>query len=134
VVHAHCTSASRMDGPAGERAPFLIRNQCDTEQGVSLEVQMRVGQEITCAKLANLDSLLVSTGKIIEVPDYQDRGCRTQITTEVRDAARMFESWGGGVLPEDMMALLHRVVFYGDRTKDLKDLVVLLGIKIVEEA
>lgn len=133
LIHAHCTSATKLDGVAGERAPFLIRTQCDSEQGVSLEVEMRVGQEITCAKLANNDTLLVSTGKITELPDYYDRGCRTQIVTEVRDARKMFANWGGGVLPNDMMTLLHRVVFYGNRLRDLSDLALLMGLKLVEE-
>jgi L-fucose isomerase-like protein len=133
LIHAHCTSVTKLDGVAGERAPFLIRTQCDSEQGVSLEVEMRVGQEITCAKLANNDTLLVSAGKITEVPDYYDRGCRTQIVMEVRDARKMFANWGGGVLSNDMMTLLHRVVFYGNRLRDLADLAPLMGIKVVEE-
>ena len=133
VIHAHCTSTTKLDGPGGRRAPFLIRTQCDSERGVSLEVRMRIGQEITCAKLANLDTMLISTGKITEIPDYYDRGCRTQITTEVRDARKMFANWGSKVLPNDMMTLLHRVVFYGDRLQDIKDLSVLMGFKVVEE-
>jgi len=133
LIHAHCTSTTKLDGPSGERAPFLIRTQCDSEQGVALEVQMRVGQEITCAKLANNDTLLISTGKITEVPDYYDRGCRTQIVTQVRDARAMFANWGGGVLPNDMMTLLHRVVFYGNRLQDARDIATLMGMKVVEE-
>jgi len=133
VVHAHCTSTTKLDGPAGERAPFLIRTQCDSERGVSLEVQMRVGQEITCAKLADCETMLISTGKITEIPDYYDRGCRTQITTEVRDARGMYANWGAGVLPNDMMTLLHRVVFYGNRLEDVRDLSALMGLKVVEE-
>jgi hypothetical protein len=133
VIHAHCTSTTKLDGPSGERAPFLIRNQCDTNQGVSLEVQMRVGQRITCAKLANLDTMLISTGKIIELTDYFDRGCRTQITTEVRDARKMAHGWGSGVLGQDMMTLLHRVVFYGDHLESTRDLCMLMGINLVEE-
>jgi hypothetical protein len=133
VVHAHCTSTTKLDGPSSERAPFLIRTQCDTEQGVALEVQMRVGQEITCAKLADATTMLISTGKITEVPDYYDRGCRTQIVTEVRDVRKMFANWGAGVLPNDMMTLLHRVVFYGNRLQDATDLAILMGLKVVEE-
>ena len=133
VVHAHCTSTTKLDGPRGERAPFLIRTQCDTERGVSLEVKMRVGQEITCAKLCNAETMLISTGKITEIPDYYDRGCRTQITTEVRDAPKMFANWGGKVLPNDMMTLLHRDVFYGNHLQDIKDLGLLMGFKVVEE-
>jgi L-fucose isomerase-like protein len=133
VIHAHCTSTTKLDGSSGERAPFLIRTQCDTNQGVSLEVQMRVGQRITCAKLANLDTMLISTGKIIELTDYFDRGCRTQITTEVRDARKMSHGWGSGVLGQDMMTLLHRVVFYGDHLQSAGDLCTLMGINLVEE-
>ena len=134
VIHAHCTSTTKLDGPAGKRAPFRIRTQCDSNQGVSLEVQMRVGQEITCAKLVNLDTMLISAGKIIELTDYLDRGCRTQITTEVADARKMFRNWGGGVLTkEGMMTLLHRVVFYGNRLESMEDLAILMGLKTVLE-
>jgi L-fucose isomerase-like protein len=133
VIHAHCTSTTKLDGPAGTRAPFLIRTQCDSNQGVSLEVQMRVGQEITCAKLVNLDTMLISTGKIVELTDFHDRGCRTQITTQVANARSMVRQWGGGVLDGDMMTLLHRVVFYGDHVESMRDLATLMGLKMVEE-
>jgi L-fucose isomerase-like protein len=134
VIHAHCTSTTKLDGPSGQRAPFLIRTQCDSNQGVSLEVQMRVGQEITCAKLINLDTMLISTGKIVELTDFHDRGCRTQITTEVANAKHMVRHWGGGVLDGDMMTLLHRVVFYGNQLERMRDLATLMGLKVVEEA
>ncbi len=134
LIHAHCTCTTKLDGPAGARAPFLIRTQCDSNQGVSLEVQMRVGQEVTCAKLVNLDTMLVSSGKIVELTDFHDRGCRTQITTQVADAKSMARHWGGGVLEGDMMTLLHRVVFYGNHVESMKDLATLLGLRIVEEA
>jgi hypothetical protein len=133
VIHAHCTSTTKLDGPSGKRAPFLIRSQCDTNKGVSLEVQMRVGQDITCAKLANLDTMLISTGKIIELTDFHDRGCRTQITTKVANARAIVHNWGSGILGDDMMTLLHRVVFYGNRLESVRDLSTLMGLKVVEE-
>ena len=133
MIHAHCTSTTKLGGPAGERAPFLIRNQCDSNQGVSLEVEMRLGQEVTCAKLVNLDTILISTGTITELTDYHDRGCRTQITTEVKDARAMSHHWGGDVLEGGMMTLLHRVVFYGNHLESTKDLAALMGMKVVVE-
>jgi len=133
VIHAHCTSTTKLDGPSGKRAPFLIRTQCDTNKGVSLEVQMRVGQDITCAKLANLDTMLISTGKVIELTDFHDRGCRTQITTKVANARAMAHNWGSSILGDDMMTLLHRVVFYGDHLESVRDLSTLMGLKVVEE-
>jgi hypothetical protein len=123
-----------MDGPGGQRAPFLIRTHRDDNKGASLEVEMRVGQEITCAKLINLDTMLISTGKITEITDFDDRGCRTQITTEVADAQKMADHWGAGLLDgTGMMTLLHRVVFYGNHRRHVDHLAALLGIKVVEE-
>ncbi|NUQ61549.1 MAG: hypothetical protein HUU20_03610 [Pirellulales bacterium] len=44
-----------------------------------------------------------------------------------------FEKWGGGVLPDGMMALLHRVLFYGDHVENVKDLAHLLGLRVLME-
>ncbi|MCY2950403.1 MAG: hypothetical protein NTU53_00270, partial [Planctomycetota bacterium] len=105
----------------------------DDNRGASLAVELKRGQPITCAKLVNLESLLISTGKITDIPDFDDRGCRTQIITEVADARSMLRNWGGGVLTGDMMTLLHRVVFYGDRLNAARDLAQLMGLKLVME-
>ncbi len=134
VIHAHCVAATKMGGPDDRRAPFLIRTHRDDNKGASLEVEMKIGQEITCVKLVNLDEMLLSTGKIIEIPDFDDRGCRTQIVTEVADARGMFHNWGGGLLDNaNMMTLLHRVVFYGNHVESIEDLAALMGLKVVME-
>jgi L-fucose isomerase-like protein len=132
LIHFHCTSATKMDGPAGKRLPFTIRNQSDSEQGVSLEVENRIGQDVTCAKFINLDSMLISTGKIYKITN-DELGCRTQFWTKVADARKMYHNWGAGILKGGTMALLHRVVFYGDHMDDMKNLGVLMGFNIVEE-
>ena len=90
VIHAHCVSPRRMDGPEGKPHPYNIRTHRDDNRGASAEVAMRVGQKITCAKFINDDALLVSTGKIIEdkVPEFDDAGCRTQITEIGRASCR----------------------------------------------
>jgi len=124
LIHAHCLAPTRMDGAGGERAPFLIRTHRDDNKGASLEVELRVGQEVTCAKLANLDTILISTGKITEVPDYDDRGCRTQIVTRVADARKMVEGWTGG---------LHRVIFYGDHMEAAERMGRLMGYRVKRE-
>jgi hypothetical protein len=131
LIHFHCTSATKMDGPAGKRLPFTIRTQSDSERGVSLEVEQRVGQRVTCAKFVNLDTMLVSTGEIFKIT-HDELGCRTQFWTRVADARKMFLNWGAGLLSDDTMTLLHRVVFYGDHLQAVKDLGVLMGFKVVE--
>jgi len=132
LIHFHCTSATKMDGPAGNRLPFTIRTQSDSEQGVSLDVENRIGQTVTCAKFINLDTMLISTGKIFKVT-HDELGCRTQFWTKVTDARKMFHNWGAGILKGGTMTLLHRDVFYGDHLQNIKNLSVLMGFKVVEE-
>ena len=135
VIHAHCVAPTKMRGPTSERLPFSIRSHRDDNRGASLEVFLDkdLGQKVTWAKIANLDSILVTTGTIVEVCDFDDRGCRTQVVTEVDDARALFANWGGGVLPDDMMTLLHRVLFYGDHVDNVRDIAHLMGLKVLLE-
>lgn len=145
VIHAHCVAATKMDGPQGEAAPYVIRSHLEDHKGAVLQTKMRVGQDITMAKLVSkdpkalaarqhvlaasppecygLDAMLVSTGRIVDVPDV-DSGCRTKIAVKVRDARRMLEGWSYG---------LHRVIFYGDHMADTRRLGRFLDIDVVEE-
>jgi len=131
---AHCTAPLKMDGPHGKEAPYLLRGHSEVGgSGCVPEVQYRVGETITRAKLINLDTILASTGKIIEVPAKSVHGCRTQIVTEVRDAAKMAANWSSVLETEDAMTLLHRVVFYGDHMDSVYHLARLMGMKVIEE-
>ncbi|OHB69413.1 MAG: hypothetical protein A2V70_20065 [Planctomycetes bacterium RBG_13_63_9] len=135
VIHAHCVAPTKMRGPASERLPFSLRSHRDDNRGASLEVFMDkdLGEKVTWAKIANLDTILVTTGTIVEVCDFDDRGCRTQVVTEVENARALFANWGGGVLPDDMMTLLHRVLFYGDHVDNVRDMAHLMGLKVLLE-
>ncbi|MFO1498336.1 MAG: hypothetical protein U1G07_08095 [Verrucomicrobiota bacterium] len=133
MVHFHCTSATRMDGPGRPRLPFTIRSQTDTKGGVALQVENRVGQAVTCAKLVNLNTMLVTPGKIIET-GASPLACRTQFAQSVPDARQLFLNWGGNKIQGDVMTLLHRVVFYGDFKDALVDLGDLTGFKVADES
>jgi len=131
---AHCTAPLKMDGPSGTEAPYLLRGHSEIGgSGCVPEVQYRIGETITRTKMVNLDTILVSTGKIIEVPEKSVHGCRSQIVTEVRDAAKMAANWSSAIETEDAMTLLHRVVFYGDYMEDVYHLARLMDMKVVEE-
>ena len=131
---AHCTAPLKMDGPDGKEAPYLLRGHSEVGgSGCVPEVQYRIGETITRAKLINLDTILTSTGKIIEVPAKSVHGCRTQIVTEVRDAAKMAANWSSVLETEDAMTLLHRVVFYGDHMENMHHLARLMDMKVVKE-
>ena len=131
---AHCTAPLKMDGADGKEAPYLLRGHSEVGgSGCVPEIQYRIGQVITRTKLINLDTILVSTGEIIDVPEKSVHGCRTQIVTEVRDAAKMAANWSSVLETEDAMTLLHRVVFYGDHMQDVRHLANLMGMNVVEE-
>ena len=95
----------------------------EDNKGASLQVKMRIGQVITMAKLIRRDTMLISTGTITGNPE-SDRGCRTKITTSVADAHKLLEGYEGG---------LHRVIFYGDRIRAIRDLAGLMRFQVVEE-
>jgi len=131
---AHCTAPLKMDGADGKEAPFLLRGHSEVRgSGCVPEVQYRLGETITRTKLINLDTILASTGKIIEVPEKAVHGCRTQIVTEVHDAAKMAANWSSVLETEDAMTLLHRVVFYGDHMENVRHLARLMGMRVVQE-
>ncbi|MBM3335590.1 hypothetical protein FJY63_13105, partial [Candidatus Sumerlaeota bacterium] len=131
---AHCTAPLKLDGPDGKEAPYILRGHSEVGgSGCVPEVKYRVGETITRGKLVNLDTILISAGKIIEVPEVSVHGCRTQIITEVRDAAKMAANWSLILETEDAMTLLHRVVFYGDHVDSMNHLARLMGMKVVEE-
>jgi L-fucose isomerase-like protein len=123
VIHAHCVSATRLDGVNHAPAPYVVRSHMEDNKGVSMQVKMRVGQTVTVTKLADADTLLVSTGRIIATPDLP-RGCRTKVTTQVRDAAKMLMNYSGNI---------HRVLFYGDHLQAAHQMGHLLGLKVIEE-
>ncbi|MGQ9589652.1 MAG: hypothetical protein ACUVYA_05075 [Planctomycetota bacterium] len=131
---AHCTAPLCLDGTGGKPAPYLLRGHSEVGgSGCVPEVQYRVGEVVTRAKLVNLNTILASTGKIIEVPEKSVRACRTQIVTEVRDAAKMAAGWSSVLETEDAMTLLHRVVVYGDHMDSLRHLARLMDLNVVEE-
>jgi hypothetical protein len=131
---AHCTAPLKMEGIDSKDAPYLLRGHSEVGgSGCVPEIQYRLGETVTRTKLVNLDTILASTGKIIEVPAKSVHGCRTQIVTEVRDAAKMAAGWSSVLETEDAMTLLHRVVFYGDHLANAQHLARLMGMRVVEE-
>jgi hypothetical protein len=123
IIHAHCVSATKMDGPEGPSAPYAIRSHLEDGKGCVLQVTMRVGQKISMARLIGNEILLFSTGEIVDTPDV-NRGCRTKITVKVADAQKFLDNWSCG---------LHRVVFYGDHTTDIRRYCRLMGIRLLME-
>lgn len=131
---AHCTAPLKMEGPGSKDAPYLLRGHSEVgNSGCVPEIQYRLGETITRSKMVNLKTILISTGKIIDVPERSVHGCRTQIVTEVNDPAKMAANWSSVLETEDAMTLLHRVVFYGDHMDSMHHLARLMDMDVVVE-
>jgi len=123
IIHAHCVAPLKMDGVEGESCPYIMRSHLEDGKGASLFVRMKIGRKISMARLIGDNLMLFSTGEIVDTP-YVDRGCRTKITTKVKDAQKMLDNWSCG---------LHRVIFYGDHTSDLQRFCLFKDIRLVRE-
>jgi len=123
IIHAHCVAATQMLGPGTKPSPYDIRNHLEDARGASLMVKLPVGMKVSMARLIGTNKMLFSTGDAVDSP-FVDRGCRTKLTVKVANIDRFTENWSSG---------LHRVIFYGDHTRDLKRYCRFAQIRLVHE-
>lgn len=109
IIHAHCVAATQMEGPDTKPSPYHIRTHLEDNRGVSLMVKMPIGRKISMARLIGTDAMLFSTGDAVDSP-MVERGCRSKLTVRVENMDRFLHEWSSG---------LHRVIFYGDHTRDV---------------
>ena len=121
VIHCHCTAPIKF----GRRDnPYILRSHSDSGWGVGIQVLVEKGIEVTVAKIIRgLEEMIASTGKVSGNVDV-DRGCRTKIEVEVKDAEKYLYGFRGG---------LHRVLAAGDHLKELEMLGKLIGYKLTLE-
>jgi L-fucose isomerase-like protein len=123
IIHAHCVAATKMEGPGGPEAPYVIRSHLEDGLGVSLQVRLPTGGKVTMARLIGTDKLLYSTGDAVDSP-FVERACRTKLTMRVQNIDHFLENWSSG---------LHRVVFYGDHTRDVRRFCRFMNIQLLDE-
>lgn len=128
IILAHCLGTPKMDGPAKPAAPYKIRTVMERQEGVVPQVEMHVGEKVTQAILADMDTIRYFTGEIIDAPVglEADRGCRTKIEVRVDgDITHLWKNWTAG---------LHRQTCYGNISKELAYFCRFKDIKMVDEA
>jgi hypothetical protein len=123
ILHAHCVAATKMLGPDGPSHPYIIRSHLEDNKNAVLQVKMPVDQKVSMAKLVGNDLMLFSTGEAIDSP-LVDRGCRSKLTVRVEHPEKFMEGWSCG---------LHRVIFYGDHTRDLERFCRFMQIRLHHE-
>jgi hypothetical protein len=103
LIHAHCVGATQMEGPDTRPSPYHIRTHLEDGRGVSLQVRMPVGGKVSMARLIGTDLMLFSTGDAVD---------------------KFLEGWSCG---------LHRVIFYGDHTRDLRRFCRFKQVRLLRE-
>lgn len=123
IIHAHCVAATQMEGPDTRPAPYHIRSHLEDGKGASLQVKMPIGRKLTMARLLGTDKMLFCTGEATDSP-FVEWGCRTKLTMKVQNIERLLENWSSG---------LHRVVFYGDHTQDVRRFCRFARVRLLHE-
>lgn len=122
IVYAHCTAPTRMAGFRGEEDQYALDTHDESGKPLVVRVKMRVGEKITIAQISpDFAKLYISTAEIADTPVI-DIGCRTKIKVYAKG------------VPEAMWYFkppLHRVIVYGDWSKELEMLAKYMGLEVV---
>jgi hypothetical protein len=123
IIYAHCVAPNRVFGPKGASNPYLLRSHAEDGKGAVVQSLMPLGEVVTTVQ-TNIEerALVVHNGKTVANID-DPKGCRNKLATEA-NVEKILTSWRWG---------WHRVTFYGDWRKDVKNLATLMRFKLFEE-
>lgn len=124
VIHYHCLSATRMEGPNAAAEPYILRNHMGGYRSVACQVRLKVDRTVTLASHRPFDRMLAFRTSIIRNTN-DEHICRTQVDTKGIDTKKMQR--------ETLSSTGHRVLFYGDWKDEIRDLSNLLGFEVIEE-
>lgn len=123
IIYAHCVAPSRVYGPGGGSNPYIIRSHAEDRRGASIQSLMPLGEEVTTIQVNPFEkAMTVHTGRAVANID-DEKACRTKLAVEVK-ADRILENWRWG---------WHRVTFYGNWAKEVRNLAKLMGFKVYQE-
>ncbi len=121
-ICAHCTSASKMNGPDSPSEPYILRSHAEAGWGCVPRVLFKAGQEVTITKYLQNETtpqMLVYTGTMIGCPPIPPTGgCRTNAETTINELEDVCDLKGH-----------HLCMFYGNHGRQLRDFCQLTGIE-----
>ncbi|MBN2329778.1 MAG: hypothetical protein JXR73_21735 [Candidatus Omnitrophica bacterium] len=121
---AHCTSASKMNGPGGRAEPYILRSHAEAGWGCVPRVLFPAGQDVTFIKYLSRENppqILVYSGHIVGCPNNPPTGgCRTNVELELDDMDDVCNVKGH-----------HLCLFYGQHKKDVESFCRLYNFQAV---
>lgn len=123
IIYAHCVGPTKVFGPNGPRNDFIIRSHAEDRKGAAIQSLMPLGEVVTTIETNPWEkAIVVHTGKTVANVE-EEKACRTKLAAEAR-IDRILTNWRWG---------WHRVTFYGDWRKDVKNLGTLMGFQVYDE-
>jgi len=120
---AHCTCPSKLHGPSGPAAPFILRDHAEAGVGTVPQVLWPAGERVTMAHYLSREKpeMIVYSGEVVRCIDTPPAGgCRTNI-----------EIAFDGVDDACAMKGMHQTVFCGDHERQLRRFCQLYDIPVV---
>jgi hypothetical protein len=121
LMGAHCTCATKLDGPDKPHEPFILRSHSEPDRGVATQVLWRVGQEVTVMKFEGPGRMILGTGRVVaNIDTPPSGGCRTSVELEMDNVADSRDCKG-----------FHQLFIYGKLDQQFKAYAALAGIEVV---
>ncbi len=120
---AHCTSPTKLNGPAGPAEAYVLRTHAEAGIGTVPEVIWPVGQEVTMAHYLarKKPQMIVYSGKVVgrcEMPPAG--GCRTNVALTINEVSDVCDVKG-----------MHQTIFFGNHARQLRRYCQLSGIPVI---
>jgi len=127
VIYLHCVAPNKVFGPDGPTNPYQIRSHAEDRKGAAIQSLMPVGHVVTTLKFApERRQVVLHQAKTVGNVD-DEKSCRTKLAAEVigdvEKLLGLWDQWGW-----------HRVTFFGDHKRAVRQISALVGFQVVEEA
>lgn len=127
IIYAHCSAATRWYGDDSAKQPYFLRSHSEDHNSTSIQSIMPINEVVTTVKLdIDTHAMALHTGKAVGNVN-EEKGCRTKLAVEVKDAQRLLDNWDTDVFS------WHKVTFYGDYRRDLLNFAKMYDIRVIQE-
>jgi len=121
LMGAHCTCATKLDGPDKPHEPFILRTHSEPNKGVATQVLWRIGQEVTVMKFTGPNAIILGTGRVVaNIDTPPSGGCRTSVELAMDNVEDCRDCKG-----------FHQLFIYGKLDRQFKAYCQLAGIDVV---
>ena len=121
AIYAHCVAPLKMNGYESAPEPYLIRTHAEDDKGVSIQVLFRSNVPVTIVKFVLSEKrVLLLSGELLGNME-KEVGCRSKAIVKVEDAQKLIDTWQHS---------WHRVLYYGNWSREIRWLAKLLGYRV----